>query len=466
MKQERVRVLKPGKEIKGPVVYWMSRDQRAEDNWALLFAQQLAVERGEPLIVVFCLVPSFLNATLRHYDFMLKGLLDVSSYLNEKNIPFFLIQGEPQRGIPDFIKKYKAGALVTDFDPLRIKRKWKDEVSSKISVHFYEVDAHNISPCWTASGKQEFGAYTIRPKIHKLLGDFLTPYPKLKKHPVKLANYRFREFSPGSLIKKLGCDEKVKPVSDREPGTKAGLSLMRSFIKKKLSGYDAQRNDPNLDGTSGLSVYLHFGQISAQRVALEVRGSDCSRKAKQSFLEELIVRRELSDNFCFYNKNYDNFEGFPDWAKKTLNQHRRDGRQYVYSLKQFENAGTHDLLWNAAQERMVRSGVMHGYMRMYWCKKILEWTRSPEEAQKIAIYLNDKYQLDGRDPNGYVGVAWSIGGVHDRAWGERPVFGKIRFMSYNGCKSKFDVNKYESSNLPAVKLHVNQRQAGLKGIRR
>ena len=191
-----------------------------------------------------------------------------------------------------------------------------------------------------------------------------------------------------------------------------------------------------------ISPYLHFGQISPQRVALEAFKISADKKSRDAFLEELIVRRELSDNFCFYNANYDNFEGFPAWAKKTLNEHRNDRRKYLYTPEQFENALTHDELWNAAQMEMVKKGKMHGYMRMYWAKKILEWTESPEQAMKIAVYLNDRYELDGRDPNGYAGIAWSIGGVHDRAWNSRPVFGKIRYMSYNGCKSKFDINKY------------------------
>jgi deoxyribodipyrimidine photo-lyase len=194
--------------------------------------------------------------------------------------------------------------------------------------------------------------------------------------------------------------------------------------------------------SSNLSPYLHFGQISAQRIALETYKRKHNIETKDAFLEELIVRRELSDNFCFYNKNYDSFDGFPEWAKKTLNEHRKDKREFTYNLEQFEKAKTHDDLWNAAQIEMVKTGKMHGYMRMYWAKKILEWTETPEEALEFSIYLNDKYELDGRDPNGYTGCAWSIGGVHDRAWTERPVFGKIRYMNYNGAKRKFDVKRY------------------------
>jgi deoxyribodipyrimidine photo-lyase len=214
------------------------------------------------------------------------------------------------------------------------------------------------------------------------------------------------------------------------------------FINKKLADYDTARNDPSKDGQSGLSPYLHFGQISAQRVALEALRSTAPEPVKEVFLEELITRRELSDNFCFYQLAYDSPKCFPDWATKTLAKHRRDRREYLYSMKDLEAGRTHDDLWNAAQREMVLHGKMHGYLRMYWAKKILEWTRSPEEAMRIAIHLNDRYELDGRDPNGYAGITWSIGGVHDRPWGERKVFGMVRYMSEKGCRSKFDVDAY------------------------
>ncbi|MCF8265767.1 MAG: deoxyribodipyrimidine photolyase, partial [Melioribacteraceae bacterium] len=230
------------------------------------------------------------------------------------------------------------------------------------------------------------------------------------------------------------------------PGESTAKSILEKFINQKLESYNQHRNDPNLNALSNLSPYFHFGQISPQRVALAVSSVNNFPESKDAFLEELIVRRELSDNFCYYNSKYDSFEGFHDWAKKTLNEHREDKREFIYRLEQFENAETHDGLWNAAQIEVIKKGKMHGFMRMYWAKKILEWTESPEQALEFALYLNDKYQLDGRDPNGYVGVAWSIGGVHDRAWTERPVFGKIRFMNYNGCKRKFDIKSYILNN--------------------
>jgi deoxyribodipyrimidine photo-lyase len=240
----------------------------------------------------------------------------------------------------------------------------------------------------------------------------------------------------------LKINKNVREVDWIKSGESGALKYFKHFLKNKLNKYDALRNDPTKDGQSNLSPFLHFGQISAQRVAIEVEKFPADPESKKSFLEELIVRRELSDNFCYYNKNYDLFDGFHQWAKTTLNEHRRDEREFIYSLRKFEDAKTHDDLWNAAQTEMVKTGKMHGYMRMYWAKKILEWTKSPEDALKISIYLNDKYELDGRDPNGYVGIAWSIGGIHDRAWFERPVYGKVRYMNRNGADKKFAVNSY------------------------
>lgn len=444
MNDKRIRLLQNGLESSGPVVYWMSRDQRVYDNWALLFAQKLAVEKKKELVVVFYLVPEFLGATIRQYDFMIKGLMEVEKELKRFNIPFFMLLGEPSIKIPKFIKETNAGILVSDFDPLKIKRKWKGEVAKKINIPFYEVDAHNIVPCFYVSKKQEFGAYTIRPKIHKNLPEFLDECPKLKK--MKGSNsFSFTKIDWKKVYSSLKVDKNVKPVDWIKPGEKAAHKTLKNFIEDKFDKYAELRNDPNADVLSNLSPYLHFGQISAQRVALIVNGLN-DQPSAESFLEELIVRRELSDNFCYYNSSYDSFNGFPDWAKKTLNDHKKDEREFVYSLKKFEEAKSHEDLWNAAQNELKNTGKLHGYMRMYWAKKILEWSKSPEEALRIAIYLNDKYELDGRDPNGYVGCAWAIGGVHDRAWTERPVYGKIRYMNRNGAKRKFDIEKYIAKN--------------------
>lgn len=438
--EKRIRLLQNGVETSGAVVYWMSRDQRVHDNWALLFAQKLALEKQKPLTVLFNLVPNFLEATIRQYGFMLKGLEQTEKELEQYNISFFLTLGDPENEIPTFLKNINASVLISDFDPLKIKRIWKRDVAKKIEIPFYEVDAHNIVPCLQVSNKAEFGAYTIRPKIQKLLPEFLDEFPELMK--MKSNNLQSEKIDWQKAEKSLMINREVKEVDWLKPGEQNAQQVLKDFLENRFDKYAEDRNDPNKNALSNLSPYLHFGHISAQRVALTVEQFYGNHPSSKSFLEELIVRRELSDNFCYFNPKYDSFEGFPEWAKKTLNEHRKDKREFVYSLEEFEKAKTHEDLWNAAQLEMVKTGKMHGYMRMYWAKKILEWSKSPEEALNIAIYLNDKYELDGRDPNGYVGCAWSIGGVHDRAWTERPVFGKIRYMNYNGAKRKFDVDSY------------------------
>ncbi|MCX7797631.1 MAG: deoxyribodipyrimidine photo-lyase [Melioribacter sp.] len=436
---KRVRVLKEGIKKNGPIVYWMQRDQRVFDNWALIYAYSQALSIDVSLIVIFNLVPSFLNATLRQYSFMINGLRKVKRNLDDLNVSFNLMIGNPEETIPNFIKDVDASLLVVDFNPLKIVRRWKKYVAEKINIPFHEVDAHNIIPCLITSDKQEFAAYTIRPKIHKLLLEFLDEFPIIKK--LKQRAYDI-SINWDSIYTKLDVDRDVKEVDWIIPGEDEATKLLDFFIENKLHFYAEKKNDPNEDVLSNLSPYLHFGQISAQRVAIEIMKRVPHCESKEVFLEELIVRRELADNFCYFNKKYDLFDGFPEWAKYTLNKHRKDKREYIYSLKELELAQTHDDLWNAAQLQMVKKGKMHGYLRMYWAKKILQWTESPQVALKYAIYLNDKYELDGRDPNGYTGIAWSIGGVHDRAWSEREIFGKIRYMDYNGCKKKFDVLRF------------------------
>jgi len=441
VKSDRVRMLRTGSAHSGPVIYWMSRDQRVQDNWALVHAQDIARERAVPLAVVFCLAPSFLGATMRQYGFLLKGLAEVDSSLRRLGIPFHLLKGDPATELPRFISRHRVAELVTDFDPLRIKRAWKTSVADGISIPFTEVDAHNIVPCRVASPKLEYGAYTLRPKLRMVLPEYLDRYPKVTKSP-----HRWSGTVPDIAWKTIGkgmtVDRSVPEVDWIVPGEHAARTALRNFIIHRLASYDEARNDPSRDGQSGLSPYLHFGQLSAQRVAMEVMNSGAPERSREAFLEELITRRELSDNFCYYHRSYDSPKSFPAWARATLERHLQDLREHHYTMVQFEQGRTHDDLWNAAQREMVLRGKMHGYLRMYWAKKILEWTRSPERAMKVAVFLNDKYELDGRDPNGYAGIAWSIGGVHDRPWGERRIFGMVRYMSYNGCRSKFDVQAY------------------------
>jgi len=439
----RTKVLRKGAFSGESVLYWMSRDKRVDDNWALLAAQSVALNNKVPLIVCFQYLGHFPEANIRQYGFQLKGLLELKNKLESLNIEFILSQGRASEVIPRIIDEKVVGTIITDYSPLRVYKKRVSKVLNRTKIPFYQIDAHNIVPVWKASPKKEYAAYTIRKKIHDNLDQFLTDYPSLIKHPY--GNIRKDDILYDNIVKGLKIDFSVQEVDWLVPGETAAKNKL-DLLHDSLAGYDERRNDPTKDALSNLSPYFHFGHISPQRVALDIKNSSLPEQDKNSFLEEMIVRRELSDNFCEYEPNYDYFEGFHDWAKKTLNEHRNDEREYLYPKEQFEHADTHDPLWNAAQNQMMNKGKMHGYMRMYWAKKILEWSPNPEEAMQVAIDLNDKYELDGRDPNGYAGIAWSIGGIHDRAWFERPVYGKIRYMNYNGCKSKFNVKRYIEMN--------------------
>lgn len=436
LQEQRYRLLRSGKVRRGPVVYWMSRDQRIDDNWALLHAVDEAHVRKEPLVIVFCLVDEFLGAAPIHIHFLIAGLRDVEDRASRLGISFVLLKGHPGLVIPSFLEEIGASLLIADFDPLRLKRAWKRDVCDSITIPCHEVDAHNVVPCWIASPKQEYAARTFRARMSKLVHIYVSDFPTIEPMAQTL------DFPDNTwpALPVLTTRNEMRQAGMWVAGGKPALERMHYFIDNGLQHYPEQRNDPTTDGQSGLSPWLHFGHISAQRIAWEAIHHGGPRA--DVFLEELIIRRELTDNFCFYNEHYDSFEGLPSWAKRTLDDHREDPRDYLYTPEQFERAETHDPLWNAAQREMARNGKMHGYLRMYWAKKILEWSPTPEEAIDTAIWLNNSGECDGRDPNGYVGILWSIGGLHDRPWFERPVYGKIRYMNDNGARRKFDVAAY------------------------
>jgi len=427
----------------GAVLYWMNRDMRIRDNWALLHAQEIAHEHKAELIVCYNLDPSFLGGTLRQLDFKIHGLKELKKDFEKKNIAFHILVDSEIECVIDFIQKHKVGEVVTDFAPLTIQRNWLKIIVKKVNVPVSVVDTHNIVPIWEASNKKEFAAYTLRTKINKKLKDFLTKIPKVKKQSQRETPFQKIDFE--KLYKDKNLNTEIKPVDWCRAGERAAHKTLKRFIAERAPEYHFKRNDPTEDVQSDLSPYLHYGMISSQTIAIEIKKARIPFDARETFLEELIVRKELADNFCYYEKDYDNPKGFHEFF---INEHKRISkvkREYLYSLNEFEEAHTHDELWNACQIQMVQTGKMHGYMRMYWAKMIFAWTKDVKEAMKVAIYLNDKYELDGRDPNGYAGIAWCIGGVHDRPWFTiNPVFGKVRYMSRNGMKKKFDVELYIS----------------------
>ncbi|SMF04101.1 deoxyribodipyrimidine photo-lyase [Desulfovibrio gilichinskyi] len=423
----------------GPVIYWMSREQRVQDNWGLLYARELA-GATQPLVVCFAMSPSFMCASFRQYDFMLKGLKEVADNLEKFSIPFTLRIGAPDCEIVRLANDIRAGVVVTDFDPLRNVQGWQKSAAGELKVPLIEVDGRNIVPARIVSDKQEYAARTIRPKIHRLLFEYLEEFPKLIPQSVSLPEIATPDWN--GAYRAVNVDRSILPV-ELASGENAAHKTLASFLKSRLKNYAEKSNDPNGESTSVLSPYIQFGQLSAQRIALDVAATGAG-ESQDKFLEQLIVRRELSDNFCLYNSDYDSLNGAPDWAVATLDDHMDDKRSYTYTLEDFDRAETHSHLWNGAQNQMRKTGYMHGYMRMYWAKKILEWSISPEQALKTVITLNDRYQLDGRSPNGYVGSLWSVAGLHDRPWKKRPVYGAIRYMNERGCRRKFKVDEYIS----------------------
>lgn len=417
--KDRIYKLNSFEVNQNQIVYLMQREHRVQDNWGLLFAQKLALELNQSLKVIL-----FLDSTIyverSKIDFVSNNVPFIENELKKLNIGFEFINSSVAT-ILKRLSELEIGAIVTDFFPLKFSQELNKKINENFKVAFYEVDSHNILPARVISQKQEFAAATLRPKVNVNIFKYLLNYPRLQVHPFP-------------QVKGYSAEKQTYQA-------KANIDLAL-FIEQKLDLYDEFRNDPTKNVISNMSSYLHFGQISSQRIALEIIKSDAQRQNKEAYLEELVVRKELADNFCLYSPSYDSFEGIQPWAKETLASHSRDIRPYTYSQDEFEKAQTHDELWNAAQRELLSKNKIHSYMRMYWAKKILEWSDSPEEALKIAIYLNDKYSLDGIDPNGYVGILWSIAGLHDRPWGERPVFGKIRYMNYNGAAKKFDVGNY------------------------
>lgn len=434
------------------VLYWMQQAQRAEYNHALEYAIEQANAAHLPVVVGFALT-AFPEANRRHYPFMLAGLRETETRLAARRIGLCVRHGQPEEVIPELAKA--AALLVGDVGYLRAQRQWRAAVAKRVSCPVVLVETDAILPVAAVSDHAEFAARTIRPKIQRLLAEFLQPLKPLAVAvpSVGLVKRSLALADPAGLCAKLRLAAGVPPADQLAGGLATASRRLGRFIAHRLATYAEEASDPVADGGSHMSAYLHFGQVSPLEIALRIRAADAPRVAIAAYLEQLIVRRELSLNACWYNAGYDLYAALPAWARRTLDAHRTDQRDFTYSRAQWEAGATHDPCWNAAQAEMAKTGQMHNYMRMYWGKKILEWSRTPEEAFDTALYLNNKYELDGRDPNGFVGVAWCFG-LHDRPWTERAVFGTIRYMNANGLRRKFDIESY-------VERWLGPRQARL-----
>jgi deoxyribodipyrimidine photo-lyase len=441
---ERIKLLndRPERPSARYVLYWMQQAQRASGNHALEFAIREANRRQLPVVTVFGLTQRFPGAQLRHYAFMLEGLVEAEAALRKRGIRLIVRLEPPPRAVAALAGG--ASLVVTDRGYLRIQRRWRERVAERLDCRVVQVESDVVVPVDLVSSKEEYAARTIRPKILRHRSRFLTPLeetnPARSSVGLRLGGEKLG--TAEALLKRLRVARRATRVATFQGGQSEATRHLRSFLKASLPRYADEHNNPGRACVSRLSPYLHFGHISPLDVALAVRSTRGVAAAnKDGFLEELIVRRELAMNFCRFNDHYDNYECLPEWARRTLAQHARDRRDYLYSPQQLESAATHDPYWNAAQREMVETGTMHGYMRMYWGKKIIEWTPKPEGAFGIAIALNNTYQLDGRDPNSFAGVAWCFG-KHDRPWKEREVFGQVRWMSAAGLERKFDMNAY------------------------
>ena len=425
------------------VLYWMQQSQRAEHNPALDIAIQEANRLHLPVIVGFGLTDAYPEANLRHYRFMLEGLVDVQARLVKMGIQLVVRVGPPDRVALELGQQ--AALMVCDAGYTRHQRQWRRTVAKEAPCFVVQVEGDVVVPVGVASAKAEYAARTFRPRVKKHIHDFLRlPRPVKPQKPslgIKIHGLDLNDID--TVLSKLDLDRSVGPVTGLfKGGTTEANRRLKNFLGQHLDQYDANRNQPQTDDISHMSPYLHFGQISPVRLALAVRDATSGQASdRDGYLEELIVRRELAVNFVYYEKDYDRYACLPAWAQKTLAEHTGDPREYEYSQDVLEAGQTHDPYWNAAMREMKHTGFMHNYMRMYWGKKILEWSGSPEKAFVTTLSINNKYFLDGRDPNSYAGVAW-VFGKHDRAWFERPIFGKVRYMAASGLERKCDINAY------------------------
>jgi deoxyribodipyrimidine photo-lyase len=431
------------------VLYWMQMHKRAHANHALNFAIEKANELGLPLVVYEGLKYYYPWASDRLHTFILEGVEEKREEFEKLGVRYvFYLQKDaksPKQTVALIARE--AALIVTDDFPCFIIPGHNRRIAERADIAVFAVDSNGVIPM-SRFDKEEYGAYTIRPKIKRILANYLVPLTdaKAKKESIGMdvdcPETPVTGSNIGHLVAECDIDHLVPPASEHyRGGTKAGRERLRRFVKDILPGYETSRNKPELDGSSRLSSYLHFGFLSPLEIALAVKDADAPKAAREAYLEELIVRRELSYNLTYFNRNYDSLDALPPWAHETMREHAGDARAITYSLEELEKGETHDELWNASQREMVRTGEMHNYVRMLWGKNVIAWTPNYEVAFETLVHLNNKYCLDGRNPNSYAGILWCFG-KHDRPWMERPVFGKMRYMTTGSTGKKFDSKKY------------------------
>lgn len=440
MRKERIRIYPKESNLQGEcILYRMQASVRTQQNFALNYAIQLANEYLIPLHIVYCLDANYPEANLRHFTFLVQGLRDVEKQTVEMGCRFEILAGSPEQTLRPFLQK--ALKIVIDKGYTRIQRSWSQWIIDHSPVDVIEIEDNLIIPIESASHKQEWSARTIRTKLWDKTTYFMEDI-----NLVSPDLYRKSEISsPLALQNQTVIQQVLHQVGSRDPlmavnlqgGETVALALLNDFVYHKLMHYTEERNDPSLAGTSHLSAYLHFGQLSPLMIFHKIKMAG----GNAAFEEQLLVRRELAHNYIYYNLAYDQYLSLPNWCRTTLDKHLYDIRQEHYSRRELENAESQDEYWNASMRQMYTTGFMENTMRMYWGKKIIEWSTTPEEAYATMLYLNNRYFLDGRDANSYVGVAWCFG-LHDRPWGERPIFGTVRYMNDKGLEHKYDMKRY------------------------
>lgn len=416
------------------ILYLVSRAIRFKDNQALYTAQKKALNQNAQLICLFNYYPNYPYANLRNMHFLLSGLLEMSQKLNKHNIPLLFRQGNLIENINDLRNDFDITNIITEQHVLKPILKAHDLLSEYCysnMIEFLKVNTACVVPVDETSLKLEYAAKTIRPKIMSKYKSYLLNFYPIQIHPQSINIESFNQIQFNNFFTQNKLEE--LSLSKLIPGEDAANAQLQHFIEHGLKNY-ANRNEYDSQGQSYLSAYLHFGMLSPLKMIRDIENTQ--HENAPLFVEEALVRRELAENYCYYCKDYDSIKGAWTWAQNTLNQHINDPREYTYTLEQFEKAETHDDLWNFCQMKVVTDGYLHSYLRMYWAKMVLYWTNTPQDAIDLLIHLNDKYMLDGRDPNGYTGIMWSVAAVHDRPWFDRPVIGLVRAMGKDGTLKK------------------------------
>ena len=434
MDKERIRYLNDKKSTDRPyITYFMQSSQRYEYNHALEYAIKYANLNNKKLIVYFPFIEGFKFSNERMYYFMLEGIKELKDIFFDNGIKFIVEKINPIDGVINIGKI--SSLIITDYGYTKEELMLRDILAKNLDIPLISVESNVIVPVDEVSLKEEFSARTIRNKILSKLDYYAKDFSISKV--IHTSNNDIFDISEFDFdLDSLDLDRSVKKSPIYKGGIKEARRLLDDFINNKIIHYKDLRNNPGTDYQSNLSPYIHFGQISVLEIYLKTIILN-----QENFIDELIVRRDLAINFVYHNSNYDNYKSLPLWAINTLEKHSNDSREYLYNLEELESYKTHDIYWNKAQEELVRYGKMHGYMRMYWGKKVIEWTSNYKIAYDILVYLNDKYSLDGRDPNGYAGICWCFG-KHDRPWQERSIFGNIRYMNKAGLDRKFDMDLY------------------------